>query len=86
VRVAREAGVKRLALFHHDPDHSDCCLDQALAEASSRFTRVTMAAERTMVRLQRRPEPCFACVGAERRPSQRASLAAANLFRLIRAL
>jgi phosphoribosyl 1,2-cyclic phosphodiesterase len=33
VRVAREGGVKRLVLFHHDPAHSDDDLDRFLAEA-----------------------------------------------------
>jgi phosphoribosyl 1,2-cyclic phosphodiesterase len=31
--VARQAGAKRLALFHHDPGHSDGVLDQILADA-----------------------------------------------------
>ncbi|MFN0090225.1 MAG: MBL fold metallo-hydrolase [Acidimicrobiales bacterium] len=33
VEVARQAGARRLALFHHDPTHSDCMLDALLAEA-----------------------------------------------------
>jgi phosphoribosyl 1,2-cyclic phosphodiesterase len=33
VRVAAQAGVKRLALFHHDPDHDDAMVDQLLHEA-----------------------------------------------------
>lgn len=33
LRVASEAGVARLALFHHDPDHDDQALDQLLDEA-----------------------------------------------------
>jgi phosphoribosyl 1,2-cyclic phosphodiesterase len=33
VHIAREAGVSRLALFHHDPDHSDDQVDRLLAEA-----------------------------------------------------
>jgi phosphoribosyl 1,2-cyclic phosphodiesterase len=33
VRVARDAGVGRLVLFHHDPAHGDDVLDQLLAEA-----------------------------------------------------
>ena len=28
VRLGVDAGVKRLGLFHHDPDHSDCELDR----------------------------------------------------------
>jgi phosphoribosyl 1,2-cyclic phosphodiesterase len=33
VHVARESGVKRLAMFHHDPSHSDDEIDQMLAGA-----------------------------------------------------
>jgi ribonuclease BN (tRNA processing enzyme) len=35
VRVAKEAGVPRICLFHHDPAHSDDDLDQLLAEAQA---------------------------------------------------
>lgn len=33
LHVAREAGVRRLALFHHDPDHHDHMIDRLLDEA-----------------------------------------------------
>ena len=33
VEVARQAGVKRLALYHHDPMHSDDVVDDMLARA-----------------------------------------------------
>jgi phosphoribosyl 1,2-cyclic phosphodiesterase len=33
VRVAKEAGVKRLALYHHDPTHHDAAIDAILAQA-----------------------------------------------------
>ena len=33
VLVAKEAGAKRLALFHHDPSHSDEDLDRLLEMA-----------------------------------------------------
>lgn len=33
VHVAREAGAKRLALFHHDPTHHDAVLDDLLGHA-----------------------------------------------------
>ena len=33
LNLAREAGVKRLALYHHDPDHDDDTVDALLAEA-----------------------------------------------------
>jgi phosphoribosyl 1,2-cyclic phosphodiesterase len=35
VTVAREAGAKTLALFHHDPSHGDDHLDEVLTEARS---------------------------------------------------
>lgn len=31
VTLAREAGVRRLALFHHHPDHDDSCIDAMVA-------------------------------------------------------
>lgn len=34
--VARESGARRLALFHHDPDHGDEQLDRLLAAARDR--------------------------------------------------
>jgi phosphoribosyl 1,2-cyclic phosphodiesterase len=33
VAVAMKAGVKRLFLFHHDPDHDDAKIDSMLAHA-----------------------------------------------------
>lgn len=33
VEVARQAGVRRLVLFHHDPDHDDSTIDRLLTEA-----------------------------------------------------
>jgi phosphoribosyl 1,2-cyclic phosphodiesterase len=33
VNVARQAGARRLALFHHDPSHDDDALDRLVAEA-----------------------------------------------------
>jgi hypothetical protein len=41
VHVAREAGVRRLALFHHDPDHDDETLDRLLDEARSQAEKAT---------------------------------------------
>jgi phosphoribosyl 1,2-cyclic phosphodiesterase len=56
VRVAAEAGARRLALFHHDPSHGDDVVDrlraeaQAFAEGTS-VVEVIAAAERTTVAL-----------------------------------
>lgn len=56
VRVAAEAGAKRLALFHHDPSHSDDIIDRLLVEArgfavGTSLVEVIAAAERTTVSL-----------------------------------
>jgi len=45
VRIAREAGVQRLLLFHHDPDHDDACVDSLVAQARRGFPNTTGAAE-----------------------------------------
>ncbi len=45
VKIAREAGVRRLVLFHHDPDSDDAFVDQLVAQARSEFPNVTGAAE-----------------------------------------
>jgi len=49
VHVAAEAGVRRLALFHHDPTHDDafldCLLEQARAMAGQRVEEVLAASE-----------------------------------------
>ena len=45
VAVARAAGVKQLALFHHDPQHSDDMLDELEKQAQSSFARTILARE-----------------------------------------
>lgn len=54
VHVALEAGVKTLALFHHDPSHDDDAVDEILAgarrQAGDRL-EVIAAAERTTIDL-----------------------------------
>lgn len=44
-RLAREAGVRKLFLFHHDPGHSDEALHAILAEARNEFAETFLAAE-----------------------------------------
>jgi len=44
-RVGRAAGVKQLVLFHHDPGHDDCKMDQILELARDRFPSTLAAAE-----------------------------------------
>lgn len=45
VRFAREAGVKTLALFHHDPSHDDAAISTIIAEARVCFPRTVAARE-----------------------------------------
>jgi phosphoribosyl 1,2-cyclic phosphodiesterase len=45
VRIAKEAGVKNLVLFHHDPDSTDKLVDFILREARGSFANVWAAAE-----------------------------------------
>jgi ribonuclease BN (tRNA processing enzyme) len=58
VHVARESGVRRLALFHHDPSHGDDEIDRMLDEArelaASSALEVDAAAEGTVLDLGRR--------------------------------
>jgi phosphoribosyl 1,2-cyclic phosphodiesterase len=58
VHVAAEAGVHRLALYHHDPDHTDEILDgfaaaAAKAPGASQLEALSVAAESTTVDLGR---------------------------------
>ncbi len=45
VRVGQEAGVRRLALFHHDPDHSDDQLEELERQAQALFPQAFLARE-----------------------------------------
>ncbi len=45
VKVAEEAGVRNLVLFHHDPDSSDKIVDGILRDARQKFAAVWAAAE-----------------------------------------
>jgi phosphoribosyl 1,2-cyclic phosphodiesterase len=45
VRIAREAGVKKLVLFHHDPDHDDKQIDAIVRQAQRRFAASIAARE-----------------------------------------
>jgi phosphoribosyl 1,2-cyclic phosphodiesterase len=46
VEVARQAGAKRLALTHHDPDHTDAFLRRAEEECQRRFPDAVFAREK----------------------------------------
>jgi len=45
VEVAEQAGVKRLALFHHDPEHTDSFLFRMEEECQRRFSEAFLARE-----------------------------------------
>ncbi len=45
VNIAQDAEVKKLVLFHHDPDHNDQFVDSIVAEAGRYFPDVMAAAE-----------------------------------------
>jgi len=45
VKIAREAGVGKLVLFHHDPDRNDRMLDKIVREARKEFPNTVAASE-----------------------------------------
>jgi len=53
LQIAREASVKRLVLFHHDPDRTDLQLSQIVEKARKQFPALDAASEGWEVRLSR---------------------------------
>jgi ribonuclease BN (tRNA processing enzyme) len=51
VKAAKEAGAKRLAIFHHEPNHSDDFLDQIEVEVKDAFDGAFLAREGMIVQL-----------------------------------
>ena len=51
VRLAKEAGVRNLVLFHHDPDSSDKMVDAILRDARPVFANTWAASEGMVMRL-----------------------------------
>jgi phosphoribosyl 1,2-cyclic phosphodiesterase len=45
INVVMESGAKELILFHHDPDHSDTCIDAVVRQAREYYPRVRAASE-----------------------------------------
>ncbi len=45
VRILAAAGARRLAIFHHDPDHDDAFLDAVKVQATARHPGAIVAAE-----------------------------------------
>ena len=74
IRVALDAEVKELVLFHHDPDHSDLFVDKMLLEARASFPRVHAAIEGTTVTFKRQEQGGSFGGRMEQRYSQRVPL------------
>jgi phosphoribosyl 1,2-cyclic phosphodiesterase len=53
VNVAMQSGAKKLVLFHHDPDHSDECIDKVVDQAKSYYADVTAAREGLILDLKK---------------------------------
>ena len=51
VEVAEQAGVKKLALFHHDPEHNDTFLSSMERECQKRFPNAFLAREGSDIEL-----------------------------------
>ena len=66
VKIAQEAGVGRLVLFHHDPDHDDHYLDSLLAQARAKFPETLAAAEGLVLEI---PAPVGPPARKKRRPA-----------------
>lgn len=52
VNIAREADVKKLVLFHHDPDHDDKAIDAILRQSRRKFRSALAAKEGLTLRLK----------------------------------
>jgi ribonuclease BN (tRNA processing enzyme) len=46
------AGVKRLALFHHDPDHDDVVMERIEGEARAMWSGTLTARDNMVVNLE----------------------------------
>ena len=51
IRVAADAAVERLVLFHHDPCRTDAALDRVVEEAAAEFPAVSAAREGSCILL-----------------------------------
>jgi phosphoribosyl 1,2-cyclic phosphodiesterase len=52
MRLCREAGVKRMAIFHHDPDHDDTFMDKIKYEAEKAWKGNFVAREGMEINLE----------------------------------
>jgi phosphoribosyl 1,2-cyclic phosphodiesterase len=51
IKVVMQSGAKELILFHHDPDHTDQCIDSIVSQAREHYPRVRAAAESMEINL-----------------------------------
>ena len=45
INIVLESGAQELVLFHHDPDHSDACIDAVVTKAREHYPKVRAASE-----------------------------------------
>ena len=57
VKMTRAANVKKLILFHHDPDHNDAFVKQIEKEARAEFPQCMAAYEGLQVDLEKEDLP-----------------------------
>jgi phosphoribosyl 1,2-cyclic phosphodiesterase len=79
VRVAREANVKTLVLFHHDPDSTDRVVDHLLGKAREQFDSVYAASEGMVITLGAANEPVQAHLASSRTALRRDAQFRANV-------
>ena len=51
VAVAEQAGARKLALFHHDPEHTDSLLLNVEKDCRRRFPEAFLAREGTQIQI-----------------------------------
>ncbi len=71
VKVAKEAGVGKFVLFHHDPDHDDHFVAGLVAQAQKKFRHSIGAAEGMVLEIPPRPGPVRTRPSRPRRPRAR---------------
>jgi phosphoribosyl 1,2-cyclic phosphodiesterase len=55
VKIAQEASVGKLVLFHHDPEHEDTTIDGLVGQARKHFANTIAAAEGTVLEIPASP-------------------------------